>query len=399
MQVRLENVTKEFEGKKSSVKAVDELNVTIESGKLVGLLGPSGCGKTTTLYMIAGIHTLSGGDIWFDDQKVTDLAPEKRGVGMVFQNYALYPHLSVYDNIAFPIVNSKDIRRQFKEELDRYNETSQEKLSFKEYVKRQVMEVARLVEIQDYLDRKPSELSGGQQQRVAIARALVKKPKLLLLDEPLSNLDARLRLQTRDEIRRIQRKTGITTIFVTHDQEESLTICDEIVVMKNGILQQVGDPQTVFDFPANQFVAEFLGNPPINILEGQIKDGVLWAAGERWRPLPGQTEQGQEVQAEKMPAKKMPAEEIADGPVRIGIRAESFRIGDDADGQGLTATVCAVSKLGGVTTVEAQLCDGKTVKFFQDLNAPVTVDQSIRLHVVGQGTMVFDGEGRKLAQW
>ena len=222
------------------------MNITIPDGKLVGLLGPSGCGKSTTLYMISGLQKVTGGQIFFGDDDVTHLTPENRGVGLVFQNYALYPHLTVKQNIMFPLENLKGADRLSKEEM----------------LKRTV-EAARLVQIDDLLARKPSELSGGQQQRVAIARALVKMPKVLLLDEPLSNLDARLRLQTREEIRRIQRETGITTVFVTHDQEEAMSISDEIVIMKLGIVQQIGRPQEVYDNPANLFVAKFLGTPPI----------------------------------------------------------------------------------------------------------------------------------------
>lgn len=378
MEVRLEKLTKEFTSKKKSVAAVNDLDVTIRSGKLVGFLGPSGCGKTTTLYMIAGIHTISDGNIWFDDQVVNNLAPEKRGVGMVFQNYALYPHLSVFDNIAFPLVNSKDIKKKFQKELESYNKDHNTGLTYKKYVEKQVFEVADMVEIRDYLERKPSELSGGQQQRVAIARALVKKPNLLLLDEPLSNLDARLRLQTRDEIKKIQRRTGITTIFVTHDQEESLTICDEIVIMKNGILQQHGAPQYIFDFPENQFVAEFLGTPPINILEVEIKDYAIQLDGKIWRKLP---------------------EKIVDQSAKVGIRAESFRLNGLGESEGLPATVVEVSKLGGQVIVLAQLRGGGKVRFFQDFARPVAVQDKIFLSVIANGTMVFDMEGGKLIQW
>ncbi len=374
MQVRLENVTKRFDGNKGPVTAVDCLNVTIPSGKLVGFLGPSGCGKTTSLYMIAGIHTLTEGDIWFGDDRVTQLPPEKRGVGMVFQNYALYPHLTVYDNIAFPLVNSKDIKKQFSQELESRNRAGGGRMRYKEYVAEQVRDAARLVEIEDCLDRRPSELSGGQQQRVAIARALVKKPRILLLDEPLSNLDARLRLQTREELRRIQRRTGITTVFVTHDQEEALSICDEIVVIRGGVLQQVGPPQKVFDFPDNQFVAQFLGNPPINLFDGQLRDKLLWIGETPWMAAP-------------------PA--LPDGPVRVGVRSESFRMG----GEGLPARVTDVSRLGGVTTVRAELQTGGKVLLLQDYAAPAAEGSAIHLHTVPNGVMLFDETGRKMAQW
>ncbi|MBR3748809.1 MAG: ABC transporter ATP-binding protein, partial [Firmicutes bacterium] len=228
-----------------------------------GLLGPSGCGKSTTLYMICGLQKPSGGKIFFGEDDVTDLPPEHRGVGLVFQNYALYPHMTVKQNILYPLQNLK----------------GEDKLSKEEMLKRTV-EVAKLVQIDNLLDRKPSELSGGQQQRVAIARALVKMPRVLLLDEPLSNLDARLRLQTREEIRRIQQETGITTIFVTHDQEEAMSISDMIVVMKLGVVQQIGKPQNVYDDPANLFVAKFLGTPPINVFEGEVRGGMLFVGGD-----------------------------------------------------------------------------------------------------------------------
>jgi len=248
MQVKIEHLTKRFD----NVIAVNDFSMTFEDGKLVCLLGPSGCGKSTMLNMLSGILPVSDGKIYFDDLDVTNMPPQDRGVGLVFQNYALYPHMSVLENIAFPL----EIKKVPKEERIA-----------------KAKEMAKLVHVDQYLDRKPKQLSGGQQQRVAIARALIKNPKLLLLDEPLSNLDARLRLEMREEIRRIQLETGVTTVFVTHDQEEAMSISDKIVLMKDGFLQQIDEPQELYDDPANLFVANFLGNPPINNINGYIHDG------------------------------------------------------------------------------------------------------------------------------
>ena len=263
MKVELQNLTKIFpsRNKKSNeeVIAVNDFTLTIPDGKLVGLLGPSGCGKSTTLYMISGLQKSTSGKIFFGEEDVTNVSPENRGVGLVFQNYALYPHMTVKQNILFPLQNL----------------TGKDKLPKNEMIAR-AYEVAKLVQIDDLMERKPNELSGGQQQRVAIARALVKMPRILLLDEPLSNLDARLRLQTREEIRRIQKETGITTIFVTHDQEEAMSISDMIIVMKLGIIQQVGKPQDSYDDPTNLFVAKFLGTPPMNVFEGKVQNGKLY---------------------------------------------------------------------------------------------------------------------------
>ena len=262
MKVTLEHLTKVFPGRgkgSREVVAVNDFTFRIPDGKLIGLLGPSGCGKSTTLNLLSGLLTPTEGRILFGEEDVTNVPPEHRGVGLVFQNYALYPHLTVRQNILFPLQNLKG-----KEKLSR--EAMQEKM----------LAAAKLVQIDGLLERKPGELSGGQQQRVAIARALVKMPKVLLLDEPLSNLDARLRLQTREEIRRIQQETGITTIFVTHDQEEAMSISDLIVVMKDGLVQQIGRPQEVYDQPVNLFVAKFLGTPPINVFRGRVKKGQLY---------------------------------------------------------------------------------------------------------------------------
>ena len=330
MEVRIEHLTKSFIGKKGSkTTAVNDMSFVVPDGKLVGLLGPSGCGKSTTLYMIAGLHKPTDGHIWFGDEDVTNVPPENRGIGLVFQNYALYPHFSVKQNITFPLDNVRfpsplqayktrvnEAKSQIKkaqkagdqealalhekelaeaeealqkatEELEqikaqdpeRYAQLTKKKLT-KEEKDEIAHKMARLVDIEPYLERKPKELSGGQQQRVAIARALAKSPRVLLLDEPLSNLDARLRLQTREEIRRIQKETGITTIFVTHDQEEAMSISDVIVVMNFGVIQQIDEPQKVYDEPVNLFVAKFLGSPAINIFDGEIKGGKLYVAGE-----------------------------------------------------------------------------------------------------------------------
>lgn len=267
MEVILQNLTKKFPGRgrknHEEVVAVNDFNFVIPDGSLIGLLGPSGCGKSTTLHLISGLLAPTGGKIFFGEDDVTELPPENRGIGLVFQNYALYPHLTVKQNILFPLENLK----------------GKDKLSKQEMLEK-AQEAARLVQIDGLMERKPGELSGGQQQRVAIARALVKMPRVLLLDEPLSNLDARLRLQTREEIRRIQQETGITTIFVTHDQEEAMSISDQIVVMKDGVVQQTGKPQEVYDDPVNLFVAKFLGNPQINVFHGEIKGGRLYIGGD-----------------------------------------------------------------------------------------------------------------------
>ena len=289
MKIVLEHLTKQFpaRGRKSreSVTAVDNFNFEIPDGQLIGLLGPSGCGKSTTLNMICGLEKPTDGRILFGEEDVTNLPPENRGVGMVFQNYALYPHLTVKQNILFPLQNLKGKDKLSKDEMDR-----------------RVQNAAQLVQITELMDRRPSELSGGQQQRVAIARALVKMPRVLLLDEPLSNLDARLRLQTREEIRKIQRATKITTVFVTHDQEEAMSISDMIVVMKSGVVQQIGKPQDVYDSPVNLFVARFLGTPPINVFEGEIRGQKLYIGENAILDAPG----------------------ISDQQVLAGIRPEGF---------------------------------------------------------------------------
>ena len=278
MKVELQNLTKIFPNRNKKaggdVVAVNKFTFTIPDGKLVGLLGPSGCGKSTTLYMVSGLQKPTAGKIFFGDEDVTELSPENRGIGLVFQNYALYPHMTVKQNILFPLQNLK----------------GKDKLTKDEMLER-AHEAAKLVQIDELMDRKPSELSGGQQQRVAIARALVKMPRVLLLDEPLSNLDARLRLQTREEIRRIQKETGITTVFVTHDQEEAMSISDMIVVMKLGVVQQVGKPQEIYDDPTNLFVAKFLGTPPINVFNGRVESGKLYVGDDAVMDIKGVEDQ------------------------------------------------------------------------------------------------------------
>lgn len=304
MKITLQHVTKKFPGRNrkeaKEVVAVDDFDFEIPDSKLVGLLGPSGCGKSTTLNLLCGLLAPTEGKIYFGEEDVTSLPPERRGVGMVFQNYALYPHLTVQKNIMFPLENLK----------------GKDKLS-KQEMQDKVREAARLVQIEELLERKPSELSGGQQQRVAIARALVKMPKVLLLDEPLSNLDARLRLQTREEIRRIQTETQITTVFVTHDQDEAMSISDSIVVMKEGKVQQIGAPQQVYDDPDNLFVAKFLGTPPINVFAGKVQQGMLYLGDQKVLPVKG----------------------VSDREVMVGIRPEGFRIKEDG------AMCCQLNRL------------------------------------------------------
>ena len=294
MKVKLQHLTKKFPNRSKKaggdVIAVNDFTFEIPDGKLIGLLGPSGCGKSTALNLISGLLEPTAGQIFFGEDDVTHLPPEHRGVGLVFQNYALYPHLTVRQNITFPLENLRGAEKLTKAEMTE-----------------RALDTARLVQLEGLMDRKPSELSGGQQQRVAIARALVKRPRVLLLDEPLSNLDARLRLQTREEIRRIQRQTNVTTVFVTHDQEEAMSISDEIVVMKDGVVQQIGKPQEVYDRPVNLFVAKFLGTPPIHVFHGRVVDGHLYIGG----------------------AAVLDVEGAADQDVYAAIRPEGFVLAED----------------------------------------------------------------------
>lgn len=625
MEIRIKNLTKVFPGDlKKHIRdtvAVKDLDITIPDGKLVGLLGPSGCGKSTTLYMISGLHSITSGEVWFDDEEVTNLSPEKRGIGLVFQNYALYPHMTIFKNIEFPLRNLKvevplvtffdyfidakvasiktDLEKQdmyegvslllrkmgvkkpevsleddyvkvalrnvpesfhnlFIENLNKvvnpieikeskvqtseaqfdtnvraivnaYDETEIVNVSFeaklgkdfntnliddtiktctatakkygkvlnvsitrvqggfeilarinniargkleemenalsandkakflstntvitnvvnkkfvndfkqiiktkgirysdlkiyfdgkntrvffklkqaskeitdeivkeltdnlslsdvktetkstvthrrltKEERKDIVVETAKLVQVDEYLQRKPSQLSGGQQQRVAIARALVKRPKVLLLDEPLSNLDARLRLQTREEIKRIQRDTGITTVFVTHDQEEAMSISDQIVVMKLGVMQQMDSPQTVYNNPANLFVAQFLGTPPINVFKGEIKDGKVMIGTDVIYEL---------------------EDKVEDRPVTVAIRPEGFALGKEGDKVGLQADVDMVQILGRDISIVAknEACTKPTFKVIVS-NEDDLVKGHIVLSVKPSKMFLFDVE-------
>lgn len=317
MNITLQDLTKRFpaRGKKAQgeTTAVRDLTFEIPDGKLVGLLGPSGCGKSTTLNMICGLERPTSGKIFFGEEDVTALPPELRGVGMVFQNYALYPHLTVMQNILFPLENLKGKDRPSRQEM-----------------RQRALETAKLVQIEELLERKPKELSGGQQQRVAIARALVKEPQILLLDEPFSNLDARLRIELREDIRALQKQLGITTIFVTHDQEEAMSISDRILLMRGGRLQQYSTPEEMYRRPYNRFTAGFLGNPPINFLPCRYEGGVLTVPGAPGWHLP----------ADRLQC----AREGISGEAVLGIRPEDLLVG--GDGGILPARITALQPLG-----------------------------------------------------
>ena len=353
ISIRLENLTKIFQQKKGKEEtiAVNNLDLEIPAGKLIGLLGPSGCGKSTTLYMISGLLKPTEGKIFFGENEVTNIPPEKRGIGLVFQNYALYPHMTVRQNIMFPLENLKFPKEEALERTQKY---------------------ADLVGIGHLLDRKPAQLSGGQQQRVAIARALVKEPRVLLLDEPLSNLDARLRLQTREEIKRIQRETGITTIFVTHDQEEAMSISDDIVLMKEGVQQQKGAPQDVYDDPKNLFVAKFLGTPPINIFDGLIEDGLVMVEGMKF----GTT--------------KASAQEVV-----VGVRPEGFKVLKQG---GFTVTVEYVETIGRDTTliIPHPQKDGYMYRAIVDADNRIQPGDKVHLSVKANKMFLFDKETGEL---
>ena len=360
MKVTLKNLTKEFPSRnkkdKTPVVAVNNFDFEIPDGALIGLLGPSGCGKSTTLNLISGLLKPTSGKIYFGDTDVTDIPPENRGIGLVFQNYALYPHLTVLKNILFPLENLKGKYKMKKSDM-----------------LQKATEAAKLVQIETLLDRKPSELSGGQQQRVAIARALVKTPSVLLLDEPLSNLDARLRLTTREEIKRIQQETKITTVFVTHDQDEAMSISDLIVVMRDGFIEQIGKPQEVYDNPENLFVAKFLGTPAINVFDGYIKDNSLFVGEE----------------------KIMDIQNSLCRNVKVAIRPEGFIPSNDGC---LSCTLSGVEVMGRDVSIISHnsCCESKKVRSIISAETKIDTTKSIiRFDLKLSKVFIFDSETGK----
>lgn len=347
MQVKFQDVQMRYNDKQNNV--LDEINFEIPEGQLISILGPSGCGKSTTLMLISGLIFPSEGKIFFNGEEVTSKDAVQRKAGMVFQNYALYPHLTVLENIMFPLKMAKMSKH------DR---------------KARALELAQLVKIEDHINKKPAALSGGQQQRVAIARALAKKPSILLMDEPLSNLDARLRIEMRQEIRRIQLETGITTIFVTHDQAEALSISDKVMVLNSGQIQQYSDPVSLYAKPNNRFVAEFIGTPVVNMLE---KD----AYRTLWDKLPLNAENKAACQA-------------------IGVRAEDlFRIPEANKDQAIiTGQVTMVEHIGKDITIHSTDGVSQFVVSNQD-QAPQIGDQ-IYLDILPENILYFDTTGQAI---
>ena len=343
MKVQLNNITKKY----GQTVAVDNFSTELPDGHLICLLGPSGCGKSTILNMLCGIIPVTQGNIFFDDKDVTKLPPDQRNIGMVFQNYALYPHMTVQENIAFPL----EVQKVSKKER---------------FAKAE--EIAKLVHVDGLLKRYPSELSGGQQQRVAIARALIKNPALLLMDEPLSNLDARLRLEMREEIRRIQQETGVTTVFVTHDQEEAMSISDSIVLMKNGVLVQSGLSQELYNNPNCKFVADFLGNPPVNQLKLNAEQLKIISETVGFNLT-----------------------DISEKDVTVAIRPESF-----TDTNSLEAEVVSVSEMGKEQIVNLKIFNN-TVRAILNTDKTYVSGNKISIGLKKKGIFVFDEKtGKRL---
>jgi multiple sugar transport system ATP-binding protein len=327
-QVVLTQINKFYDG---NVHAVKDVNLDIRDREFMVFVGPSGCGKTTTLRMIAGLEEISSGDIRIGAQRVNDLAPMDRDIAMVFQNYALYPHMSVFDNMAFGL----KMRKFGKDEI-----------------RKRVQDAAEILGIEDYLKRKPRQLSGGQRQRVALGRAIVRHPQVFLFDEPLSNLDAKLRVQMRVELKKLHQRLGTTAIYVTHDQVEAMTLGDRVVVMKDGLVQQVGEPLELYNSPATKFVAGFIGSPAMNFAAVTVteRDGALRAANE-----------GMDIAVPAEIAERLRA--YLGQPVTLGIRPEDLHIASGADPADLTfdALVEVVEKLGSEILLDLKVGRGAMV--------------------------------------
>lgn len=343
MQVHFEDIAMDYGDK----EVLHDLNFVIPEHSLVSILGPSGCGKSTTLMLISGLTFPTKGKIFFNDKEVTKQDAVKRKVGMVFQNYALYPHLSVLENIMFPLKMAKMPKKKRKE---------------------RALELAKLVQIEDHIHKKPKQLSGGQQQRVAIARALAKEPDILLMDEPLSNLDARLRIEMREEIRRIQQETNVTTIFVTHDQEEALSISDHVMVLNEGHIQQISEPQKLYEHPSNLFVAEFLGNPAINTFD--VEDSRI------------------NVSAWNIP------ESMQQQVKKIGIRPENIAQTLDSTKAFYTGAITHVERIGKDTSIKLNQ-DGLAV-VTNNVAGEFQIGEILHLTADAKDILYFDAAGQAL---
>ncbi len=341
-EIQLRNVGKRW----GSFVGVDNFDLTIADKEFLVLLGPSGCGKTTTMRMIAGLEDASEGDILVDGVRVNDMEPKDRDVAMVFQSYALYPNMNVYENIRFPLkVRGID------------PSTHDDK----------VRRASAMVELDDFLHRKPAELSGGQRQRVALARAIVREPNVFLMDEPLSNLDAKLRVSTRAQIKNLSHELAVTTIYVTHDQIEAMTLADRVVVMKKGVVQQVGSPTEIYDTPANTFVASFIGNPAMNLMEGEVRNGAFVTQNVE---IPG-------VQA-------------PEGPLTLGFRAEDATLAEDGQGQ-INAPIYTQELLGDATMISVRV-GGALVSVKADKNFRAEIDDMVSISVPIEICHLFDGQ-------
>jgi inositol-phosphate transport system ATP-binding protein len=349
MRILLDNFSKSF----GATKVIENMTLDVADGEMMALLGPSGCGKSTTLFAICGIHKVTGGRILFGDRDVSDVPSQQRNVGVVFQSYALYPHMTVAQNIGFPL---------------------QIKGMPSAQVAREVGAMAEMMHIGALMQRRPAELSGGQQQRVALARALVRKPDVLLLDEPLANLDAKLRLEMRSEIRRLQLETGITAILVTHDQVEAMSMCDRIAIMNQGQIVQLATPTEMYHAPKTAFVAGFLGNPPISFLKGAVQGGNI--------VLPGGV---------SMPAKL--AAGLEGTAVTLGIRPENYGPHGDL---ALPGTVSFVETQGRENLYDVRLPDGTVLRSIQPVRGDVAVGDTVQWGAVADKVMVFAADGTRL---
>ena len=355
--VSLRNISKVYEG---GVRAVDNANIEINDREFVVFVGPSGCGKSTTLRMIAGLEDITEGDLYIDDKRVNDIPPKDRDIAMVFQNYALYPHMTVYDNMAFGLKI-----RKFK----------------KEDIKQRVDEAAKILDIGELLERKPKALSGGQRQRVAVGRAIVRKPKVFLFDEPLSNLDAKLRVQMRAEISGLHNRLQATMIYVTHDQVEAMTMGDKIVVMRDGIIQQIGDPLTLYNSPVNRFVAGFIGSPPMNFLNVNISQ-------EGNKVLMDEPNFKMELSGKAADI----AKDYVGKQMAFGVRPEDLRYDPDAkEGKHIPATVEVIEPLGAETHLYLNTGAHQFIARVNP-NIDVSVGDQVKITPVMEKVILFDQE-------